>query len=234
MNEEAEAETAPWMRPSDLLVFDLDGTLVDSTADLAAAVNHALRSLTLPQLPVAEIARFIGDGVNRLLTRSLAAAAGPPVTGSSLLTEATREFLLFYGQHLLDHTRSMPGAEQLLSACRDKKRAIVTNKPHHLTCVILEGLGLIHRFDFVAGGDTFPERKPDPAPLLRTAEALGIDPQRSSMIGDGSQDIYAGRAAGFFAVGISSARMGRQELIDAGADLVVEDLFELARIVQAS
>ena len=219
------------MRPSELLVFDLDGTLVDSSADLSAAVNHSLRALTLAELPISDITGFIGDGLNLLLIRALRAATGASDPAPTLVADAAREFRGFYGQHLLDQTRSMPGADEILRACGEKKKAVVTNKPYAFTITILNGLGLAHHFNFVAGGDTFPERKPDPMPLLRTAGALGADPARSAMIGDGPQDIAAGRAAGFFTVGLSSGLRGRRELVEAGADLVVEDLFELARIL---
>ncbi len=229
MSRQPERPDFGRLRSTELLVFDLDGTLVDSSDDLAAAVNQTLRNLDLRTLPVAEITGYIGDGMHMLVTRALRNATGQPTVSDDLLDQAIKEFRIIYGARLLDHTRPIPGAEELLRRCAGIKKAVVTNKPYRFTVEILEALGLIGNFDYVAGGDSFTERKPDPAPLLQVAAKLGVNPSRAAMVGDAAQDILAGRAAGFLTIGVASGLRGREELVEAGAELIVEDLWQLAQ-----
>ncbi|MBI4467990.1 MAG: HAD-IA family hydrolase [Acidobacteria bacterium] len=217
------------LRSSRLLIFDLDGTLIDSRHDLSASVNRTLEGLGHPALPAGEITSFIGDGVVLLLTRALKQATRSEIVNETLLERALVDFNNIYGDHLLDHTRPMPGAEELLRTTRRIRKAVVTNKPHRFSVQILERLGLMGAIDFVAGGDTFAERKPDPAPLLKVAERLGVEPARATMIGDSAQDILAGRSAGFLSVGVASGFQGRAELAASGAEVIIEDLIELTR-----
>ena len=140
------------------LIFDLDGTLVDTKADLAAATNHMLRELSLPLLSVAQVEGFIGLGARVLIERALGQER------AALVTDGFALFMDYYNAHLLDRTRPYPGMETLLAAARAQGKflSVLTNKPEQPTRVILSGLGLSDYFSAVIGGDTLPKRKPDP------------------------------------------------------------------------
>ena len=186
-------------QPPDLselcVIFDLDGTLVDSGPDLTAAMNAVLAEEGLPELAEATVRHLVGDGARALLRRGYAAdgQAFPDGAAGDALVE---RFIEHYRARLTDRTRPFPGAE----ACLDRLAgagaalAVCTNKPHDLAVGVLEGLGLMGRFAEVLGRDSLPACKPDPAPLLeilrRTGRARGV------MIGDTMTDVAAARAAG--------------------------------------
>jgi hypothetical protein len=142
--------------PVRLLVFDLDGTLVDSKEDLSVAVNVAIGSLGIPPLPHESIYGFIGDGAATLVRRSL------PPDRPDLLPDALERFLSYYGRHLLDTTRAYPGvADSLRKWSGTYKMAVLTNKPLAMTEAVLAGLSLSHHFAAVRGADSYPTKKPD-------------------------------------------------------------------------
>ena len=172
--------------PPALIVFDLDGTLIDSAADLAAAVNAMLAHFGREALPVPEVRRMIGDGVAQLVTRALAARhcehADP--------AEAARIFMRHYEAHATSLTSAFPGAAAALQALRAAgiPLAVCTNKPARITADILRSLGLAQYFMRVIGGDSLPYRKPDPRVLLSLVEALGAAPASSVLVGDSEVD----------------------------------------------
>lgn len=151
------------------VVFDLDGTLIDSAPDLHAAANKMLESLSLAPLSKAQIVSFIGNGVPKLVERCLA------VYGQPSTPEAVAAYRKFYDADPYTLTRPYPSVEACLHTLKAAgcKMAICTNKPEAPARVILDGLGLTQYFDFIAGGDTYPTMKPDPAPLHGCAKALG-------------------------------------------------------------
>ena len=142
-------DRAQMRRAVELLIFDLDGTLVDSRQDLAASVNHALGRLGLPPLSVETVAGFVGDGAQALLTRALVAARG--VADEAEVEAGLRAFREHYAAHLLDATRSYPGVPEALQALSHKAMAVATNKPRAYALAILEGLGLHQHFRLVVG-----------------------------------------------------------------------------------
>lgn len=172
----------------DTFLLDLDGTLVDSVADLGTAVNALRRELSLPALTLAQVRDYVGDGARLLVSRAL-----PPGAFSDAHLE---RFLSLYEHHLLDQTRPYPGIVDFLRAHRPEKLAVVTNKPWRLSRELLDGLGLTHHFAVLVGGDSCATKKPDPAPLLEALRRLGAVPEQAVMIGDHHTDLYAGRAAG--------------------------------------
>jgi len=171
------------MKKVELIIFDLDGTLVDSSEDLIGAVNYTRRNLGLSLLSGEEIINFVGDGTDKLVERFL----GPE--NSHLLTEATEIFLSHYDRHLLDNTVLYPGVREILNFYRDKKKIIITNKRYHFTKKITDALGITGYFrDIIAVGRT-EYRKPDPKILVPLLAGYNIDPQDVVIIGDGINDI---------------------------------------------
>jgi phosphoglycolate phosphatase len=184
-----------------LIVFDLDGTLVDSGTDLANAVNALIVELGRPALPKPAIIGMVGDGAGVLVRRALAARSLDPDTPGAL-----ERFLEHYGPHVLDNTRPYPGMLDALEWIEGRfPMAVLTNKPGAATEVILEGLALRRYFQDVIGGDTALGRKPAPAGLLQLAEKAHIPPSRVLMVGDSSVDLATARSA---ATGICLARYG--------------------------
>jgi phosphoglycolate phosphatase len=186
------------VRAFNLVVFDLDGTLVDSSEDIARAVNDFLSRLrpgTAP-LPLARVRGFIGEGVQSLVNRSLAAAGiEPPREGVLPL------FLESYRSHLLDTTHLYPGIETALDALLPARLAVLTNKPGDLSRQILAGLGVDQRFSRIyGGGDVSP--KPGPAGLRRILREEGVQPEETLMVGDSAIDVQTGRAAGALTAGV--------------------------------
>jgi phosphoglycolate phosphatase len=207
-----------------LLVFDLDGTLIDSAPDLCAALNEMLRERGCPPLVLPQVRRMIGDGVPVLVARALAASGADPGEAASALPR----FLQFYEADAVRQTRPYPGVPETLAALRERgyRTAICTNKPQHATATVLGGLGLAGLFDGVAGGDRFAVRKPDPGHLLGLIGLLGGDAAAAAMIGDNENDAAAARAAGLplILMRYGYARVDPEVL---GADALLDDFADL-------
>jgi phosphoglycolate phosphatase len=208
------------------IVFDLDGTLADTRLDIAAACNHALTSLGRAPRDVGEISRFVGDGARVLMARALGLAPDDPVTA-----EALTRFNAYYPQHAADHAAWMPGVREALEACGDLPLAVVTNKPRSATVPLLDALGLAPHFRAVVAGGDGP-LKPDPAPIRAALEPLGVGPEDAWMVGDGPQDIAAGRAAGAGTVAVLGGFGQESDLRGAGPDRVIPSLHGLAALLR--
>lgn len=180
------------------LVFDLDGTLIDSSRDIAAACNHALISSRFRSLDERRVWDFVGDGARALMARAAALPADAPEV-DALVTD----FVDYYERHPAPLTVLAPGALAALADFSHLKLAICTNKPRKTTRAVLAALDLWSYFDAVVAGGDVPKKKPDAAPLLRVAELLHLLPAELVMIGDGPQDIACGRAAGARTVGVA-------------------------------
>lgn len=175
-----------------LIVFDLDGTLVDSHRDIANAANALVEELGGHRLPDAAIVGMVGEGAALLVRRALAAAGIDPATAGAL-----DRFLALYDVRLLEHTAPYDGTVEVLARLDGHApMSVLTNKPQRPTELILEGLGLRRHFRDVVGGDTPFGRKPDPAGLLHLAAAAGVTPERTLMVGDSPVDLQAARNAG--------------------------------------
>ncbi|MBI3723945.1 HAD-IA family hydrolase [bacterium] len=196
------------MRSHALVVFDLDGTLVDSRRDLAASTNSALRSLGLPERTFDEVSSFVGEGARKLIEKSVSPRL-------ELVDPALEVFFSHYSEHLLDETRPYAGIREMLAGIR-APLAVATNKPGKFARRILAGLGLLERFVAVLGGDEGP-RKPDPALVDRLRALVSAPREETVLVGDSRVDVATARNAGvgLFAVlwGIGSLR----ELEEAGA-----------------
>ncbi|MCQ4159306.1 phosphoglycolate phosphatase [Roseomonas sp. GC11] len=174
------------------VIFDLDGTLVDSLPDIQAALNRLMASRQLAPFPRETVARFIGDGVAVLVRRAFAAHGRAPDE------TALADFMADYEAHASAETRLFPGMAAALDAldAAGWRLAVCTNKPEKAARLLLEDLGLAGRFAALGGGDSFPVRKPDPAHVLATLRAAGGEGGQAVMVGDHHNDIAAGRGAG--------------------------------------
>lgn len=181
------------------LIFDLDGTLVDTKADLAAATNFMLAALALPPLTVSQVERLIGEGARVLVARAL----GPQ--RADLVPRGFSLFMEYYTAHLLDHTHPYPGIRDLLAAAHTQglTLSVLTNKPEVPSQAILTGLGLADFFEVIVGGDTLPMRKPDPLGVQDLQRRTGIALATTLLIGDSRIDMATGQAAGVTTCGVT-------------------------------
>ncbi len=212
-----------------LLVFDLDGTLVDSRQDLAQATNRLILEFGGQPLDEDAVVHMVGEGVRKLVTRAFD-AAGLPVRD-----EALRRFLELYGERLLVHTRAYPGIPEALEALSHlTSLAVLTNKPRELTEAILLGLGLDAFFSQVLGGDGPCARKPDPEGLRRLMTDFDVGPKDTLLVGDSKIDLRTARAAGTAVAlaryGFGFADVPRDQL--QGDELIIDSPAELIAVLQ--
>jgi len=215
-----------------LLVFDLDGTLIDSAQDLCNSVNAALAQYGRGPLDDPSIAAFVGNGAPMLMRRSLALADDihPSQVDETLLADAYAFFLQYYREHKLDFTYAYDGVLEALAALRDlhdthggppRVMAVLTNKPVRPARGICEGLGMGGYFLHIYGGDSFAVKKPDPLGLRTLMQEVGATPGETVMIGDSKVDIETARNAGAWAVGCAFG-FGPQNLSEVEPDIIVD------------
>jgi phosphoglycolate phosphatase len=209
------------LRQMELLIFDLDGTLVDSELDLANSVNAMLQEIGRKPLGVEQIASFIGQGVVVLVSRALGADATPDD-----VERAKDIFLRHYREHMLDHTTPYPGVREALTDLGSRKMAVLTNKPVNFSRAMLSGLGLTGCFLQIYGGNSFENKKPDPVGVNRLMDETETPASRTMMIGDSISDVLAGRNAGVWTCGVNYG-FGAPTLDEAPPDMRIDDLREL-------
>jgi phosphoglycolate phosphatase len=209
-----------------LLAFDLDGTLVDSSRDIAAAANEALGRVApgAPEIPLDSILAYVGDGARRLIERCLQHAR----LGLSP-DEVLPVYLECYAGRLLDTTYVYPGVREALDALEGTTLAVLTNKPGDLSRAILEGLGVARHFARIWGAGDVTSRKPDPEGLLRLMAELCSSPGETWMVGDSATDVGAARAAGARSAGVTWG-FHPGGVRAAGPDLLIDDPRELASL----
>ncbi|GGP24287.1 phosphoglycolate phosphatase [Silvimonas amylolytica] len=211
--------------------FDLDGTLVDSIADLARAANAARADLGLAPLTEARVASYVGDGASSLVARTLADDHGAEFTGTALQKEAMNHFDMHYKRGLTIDTTFYPQVQITLSRLHERgfPLAIVTNKPERYTLPLLRELGVSEHFEVVVAGDTLPHKKPSPEPLLHVAARLGISPTELLMVGDSKNDVLAAQAAECPVIAVSYGYGGQMD--DMGADRVIHHFADLLEFI---
>jgi phosphoglycolate phosphatase len=218
-------------RPAAGLLFDLDGTLLDSAPDLATAIDALLASLSLELAGVARVRSWVGEGASLLVRRALAygLSCAPARVDASLLRRSLDSFFQYYQAHCCDSTRLYNGVESALGQLQRRGLALacVTNKPGRFTGQMLQHYGLARYFPVVVSGDSLAVKKPDPAPLQAAAAGLGIELQHCAMVGDSATDILAARNADIAAVAVSYGYRRGHSVDQLEADLVVDDLREL-------
>ena len=219
-----------------LLVFDLDGTLIDSAQDLCNSVNEALVHVGLKQLRNPVIAGFVGNGAQVLIRRSLATSRNIPLdqVNEDEHAAAFAFFLDYYRAHKLDFTYAYEGVLEALKALRElhdltdgpaRAMAVLTNKPVRPARGICEGLGMAPYFLHIYGGDSFPVKKPDPFGLLSLMKETGARPEETVMIGDSRVDVETARNAGVWCIGCAFG-FGPQNLMEMPPDIVVDTAAE--------
>jgi phosphoglycolate phosphatase len=208
------------------IVFDLDGTLIDSKLDIAHAANHALTESGRAALSSDEIASYVGDGARLLLAR--AARLDPAAPELEPLLES---FLTYYAAHATDYTVLLPGAHEALAALKHLPLALCTNKPRATTEAVLANLRLPVNFRVVVAGGDLGKNKPDPLPLQHIAEQLGLSTAQLVMVGDGPQDILCAKAAGSRSVGVEGGIQAHERLIAARPDVLLRSLAQLPALV---
>jgi phosphoglycolate phosphatase len=203
-----------------LVVFDLDGTLIDSLRDLASAINAALAELgpQTPPLPLTQVRASIGDGARLLVTRSLEAAGL-----SVAVNDALPVFVRAYRERLLDSTTLFAGVQETLDALRDRHLAVLTNKPGDMSRAILAGLGVAERFFRILGGGDVAQHKPDPGGLHELMSACNATPEQTVVVGDSAIDVRTGKAAGAHTVGVSYG-FAPESLAAEPPDALIDDL----------
>ena len=181
----------------DAVLFDLDGTLVDSVADLYIGVCGMLRDMGRPELPVESVRAYVGRGMHNLVKRALADSLEASEDPSPAPQDAVDSFRRHYAEANGKHATCYPGVFEGLAMLKDKgiPMAVITNKPDAFTLPLIEQLGLGGFFDVVVGGDRFPRQKPDPMPLIWTCGRLNVAPRHTVFVGDSVNDFLAGRAA---------------------------------------
>tara|TARA_R110002167_G_scaffold129859_1_gene313081 strand:+ start:199 stop:876 length:678 start_codon:yes stop_codon:yes gene_type:complete len=186
----------PYRHRFDGIVFDLDGTLIETAPDLAAALNHVMARAGLPAVPLADVRHMVGDGARMLIERGFAANDQP--LAAAELDRWFGVFLDYYGEHIADESHAFDGVLAVLDELQAAglTLGVCTNKPEAMSRRLFEALGLADRFSTLLGGDSLPMRKPDPGHLLGTLERMGVAPGRAAMIGDSANDRDAARNAG--------------------------------------
>jgi phosphoglycolate phosphatase len=215
------------MAAYDLVVFDLDGTLIDSKLDLVHAVNATRAHMGLGPLDHELIASYVGNGAPVLIRRAVGAEAS-----EHEVQQALEYFLGYYRDHPLDHTRLYPGVQEALTGLQSggAALAVLTNKPVRISGVILEGLGVASSFFRVYGGNSFEQKKPHPVGLEALLEEAKVPKSRAVMVGDSSVDILTARNAGIAAVGCTWG-FQPETLVTVPPDYLIEDMRELLAIV---
>ena len=207
------------------LIFDLDGTLIDSKEDLVLSVNATLRAIGREELPADLVASYVGSGAPVLISRAL---GGSP--DSEELQRALKYFLEHYEEHKLDYTRAYPGVRETLEQLRGTQMAVLTNKPVNISVRILEGLRLAEYFKVIYGGNSFTTKKPDPLGANTILGELGITAQETAMVGDSEVDVQTARNAGMISA-IVNFGFGLHDRAAYPADVYLDRMEELVPLV---
>ena len=208
------------------LVFDLDGTLIDSKKDLVLSVNATLRAVGREELPTELVASYVGSGAPVLIARAL---GGSPDSGE--LQPALKYFLEYYEEHKLDYTRAYAGVREALEQLNGTPMAVLTNKPVNISVRILEGLGLAEFFRVIYGGNSFATKKPDPLGANTVLGDLKIAASEAAMVGDSEVDVQTARNAGMISA-IVNFGFGMHDREKYPADLYLDRMEEVVPLVQ--
>jgi phosphoglycolate phosphatase len=217
-----------------MLLVDVDGTLVDSVPDLAYCVDQMMAALGLPARGEDRVRNWVGNGAERLVRRALTGTLdGEP--DQALYEKAYPVFLELYRDNTSQRSVLYPGVREALDYLKGAgyKLGSVTNKPAQFTEPLLRDLGLRDAFSLVVSGDTLPQKKPDPAPLLHAAREFGVAPEDALMVGDSVSDVKAARAAGFQIVCVSYGYNHGMDIRDVAPDAVIDSMVELQGLLEA-
>ncbi|MDP2854109.1 MAG: HAD-IA family hydrolase [Smithellaceae bacterium] len=214
------------MKKVDLMIFDFDGTLADTGADLVSSINQTLTSMRLDPRSPEEIISFVGDGVKKLMERSLGES------DKGRLEEAMSIFSGHYEKHLLDQTVLCPHIKDVLKYFNHKMKVILTNKRYHLTLAIARGLHIDRYFMEIVGADSTPFQKPDQRVVEYLLDKYNVAAQKAVIIGDGVNDIAVAKNAGILSCAYLSGLGDKETLLTMEADFYCENLMEINSLFQ--
>jgi phosphoglycolate phosphatase len=212
------------MKHIDLMIFDLDGTLVNSGGDIVASVNYTLETLAIPVKKPKEILSFVGDGVNKMIERALGNEF------QHLFDEAMDIFSDYYARHMLDMTSLCDSVIEVLDHFRDKKKVIITNKRRYFTLKMTDALGITKYFEEIIGADSTAYKKPDPRLFIPLIERVGAVYNDTVVIGDGVNDIMLAKNTGVLSCALLNGLTHRDILLALDPDFACEGLRELLKI----
>ena len=211
------------MKPISLLIFDLDGTLVNTLEDIAASVNYTLSRLNSPLLPLDRVRQYVGDGIEMLMARSLGGRDGRFEDAVSLYKEHHR-------RNLAVRSTLYPSVKETLEHFKSLPLSVISNKSAEFIGPLLDGLGIGRYFKLIIGADAGLPLKPAPDAVLRILSELRVPKERVAMVGDGTSDVLAGRAAGVLTCAVTYGFRSEDELRKAGPDYVIHELSELKNL----
>ena len=212
------------MRKVSLIVYAFDGTLVDTLFDIADSVNLTLADLSLSQLSRETIRKYVGKGVERLMSQTLNG------TGFTDIPRAVSLFKKYYSENLVNHTNFYPYGRGILEHFKNKKQAICSNKPENFVRQILKSLDGLHPFEAILGGDSVKSKKPDPEGLNSILEQLNVSADEAVLIGDSPVDIETGKRAGVYTCVVNYGLGFAEEIAAADPDCSIDCLSELKEI----
>lgn len=221
------------IKKPEMVLIDVDGTLVDSVPDLAYCVDEMMKALGMPVHGEEKVRDWVGNGVERLTRRALIGQLnGEP--DDELFEKAYPIFLELYAENTCKRSCLYPGVREGVDYLKSRgyKLGCVTNKDSQFTLPILRTLGVHDDFEIIVCGDTLDKKKPDPLPLLHSAEQLGVKPENALMLGDSISDVKAARAAGFQIVCMSYGYNHGDDIRDANPDAVIDSMAELPSVLE--
>ncbi len=220
------------VKKPEMVLIDVDGTLVDSVPDLAYCVDEMMKRLEMPVRGEAAVRNWVGNGVERLVRRALINQLdGEP--DDETFEKAYPLFLDLYAENTCKHSCLYEGVREGLDwlKAHDIRLGCVTNKANQFTLPILKGLGIYDEFESIVCGDSLPEKKPHPLPLLHSAEVMGVEPENALMIGDSMSDVKAARAAGFGIICMSYGYNHGVDIRDSKPDAVIDSMAQFAKVI---
>jgi phosphoglycolate phosphatase len=207
-----------------LIIFDLDGTLVDTARDITNALNFAIKPYDMKNLTVEDTIKLVGEGVGRLVEKVL------PAERMHLKSDVMNRFLEYYSEHLTDNSKAYPHIKETLENLAGFRKAVISNKREDPSKRLIKELGLSEYFALIIGSDTAGERKPSPVPILYVISKIGVSPEESIIVGDSNYDIEAGKRAGVKTIAVTYGYRPRENLLEA--DHIIDDIRELVPLVQ--
>ncbi|MCE5194239.1 MAG: HAD-IA family hydrolase [Nitrospiraceae bacterium] len=212
------------LKKTKLIIFDLDGTLADSSMDITNALNFSLEHFNYKPLTKDDVVKLVGDGLTRLVEKILGDK------NAVLKKDVLDRFLNYYSKHLSDNTKLYPGIITILEQLDSYKKAVISNKMEFLSKRLLEQLNIIHFFDIVIGSDSVSEKKPSPLPIKKVLETLDVKPDEAVIVGDSDIDIQAGKRAGIKTIAVTYGYRSRNLL--KNADFIIDDIRELSKLLE--
>jgi len=209
--------------PIKLIIFDLDGTLVDTSVDITKALNYAITPYGIRALEVSDVIKLVGEGITRLIEKALGERA-------FFKEEATKRFLEHYSAHLTDYSKAYPGVRETLSTLNNYKKVVISNKRESLSIELLKRLDLINYFDLVVGSDTTQGKKPSSEPVIYTLRNFSIPQAEAIMVGDSPFDIEAAGRTGIKSVAVTYGYRERKLL--TSADYMIDKIEELPPLLE--